>query len=166
MGFRVAGVVPRIVDCTEEIDGYLHLPRGCFYDIREKLKEAGIPFDMKDERTMGHKIKVSFVGQLYPEQKKAATAFGKTVVGAYIIAKKKASTLILVHNSEIMSNWLDDLGKFLHINEELPEYRTKSGRIRKRKSTIGRLSGSHDSLTGIIDIAMIESLANGLMCTN
>lgn len=49
-------------------------------------------------------------------------------------------------------------GKFLNIDEELPSYETKTGRVRKRKSLIGTLQGVHDSMTGIIDIAMAGSL--------
>ena len=48
--------------------------------------------------------------------------------------------------------------KFLNINEGLPTYETKTGRVRKRKSLIGTLQGAHDSMTGIIDIAMAGSL--------
>ena len=44
------------------------------------------------------------------------------------------------------------------INEELPEYTTKTGQTRKRKKLIGNLQGAHDSLTGIVDVAMIRSL--------
>lgn len=50
------------------------------------------------------------------------------------------------------------IGKFLNINEGLPTYETKTGRVRKRKSLIGTLQGAHDSMTGIIDIAMAGSL--------
>ena len=48
--------------------------------------------------------------------------------------------------------------KFLNIGKEPPEYRTKTGRVKIRKSVIGRLQGAHDSMTGIIDIAMAGSL--------
>lgn len=50
------------------------------------------------------------------------------------------------------------IGKFLNIDEELPSYKTKTGRVRKRKSLIGTLQGAHDSMTGIVDIAMVGSL--------
>lgn len=46
----------------------------------------------------------------------------------------------------------------MDIDEELPEYQTKTGRTRKRKSLIGNLQGAHDTLTGIVDVAMIRSL--------
>lgn len=61
-------------------------------------------------------IDVSFNGALRPEQVPAAdallehhigvlsatTAFGKTVVGAYLIGARKVSTLILVHSSALL----------------------------------------------------------------
>lgn len=48
--------------------------------------------------------------------------------------------------------------KFLIIDEPLPEYKTKTGRVKTRKSLIGKLQSAHDSMTGIIDIAMAGSL--------
>lgn len=67
----------------------------------------------------------------------AATGFGKTAIGAYLIANRKVNSLVLVHNREIMKNWIDDFEKFLLINEEIPEIETKRGK-RKRKSIVGK----------------------------
>ena len=50
------------------------------------------------------------------------------------------------------------MNRFLVIDEEPPEYKTKTGRIKKRASVIGTLKGGKDTMTGIIDIAMIGSL--------
>lgn len=88
----------------------------------------------------------------------AATAFGKTVVCSAMIAERKLNTLILLESSALLEQWKDALDKFLDIKEELPKYKTKTGRIKVRKSLIGRLQGAHDSMTGIIDIAMADSL--------
>ncbi len=88
----------------------------------------------------------------------AATAFGKTVVGAYLVAQRKVNTLVLVHNKEIMNNWIEDFNKFLEIKEEFPKYVTKNGRIKARKSLIGKMYGGHNSITDIIDVVMISSL--------
>ena len=88
----------------------------------------------------------------------AATAFGKTVVCSYLIAARKLSTLVLLESSSLIEQWQEALAKFLMIDEELPEYQTASGQTRKRKSIIGKLQGAHDSMTGIIDIAMAGSL--------
>ena len=171
MGYSVYNT-PRIVYCGEDIDNYIHIPRGCLESLCERLEDADIPYILHDERTSGTTVKVSFRGELYSEQKEAAdqllrydtgvlsaaTAFGKTAVGAWLIAQRKVNALVLVRNTEIMKNWQEDLEKFLDIQEEPPEYTTPSGRRKKRKSVIGRLQANHNSLTGIIDIAMITSL--------
>ncbi len=47
----------------------------------------------------------------------AATAFGKTVVGAGFIAARKVNTLVLVHRQQLVSQWQERLGQFLVINE-------------------------------------------------
>ncbi len=67
----------------------------------------------------------------------AATAFGKTVVCCSMIARRGVNTLILVDRADLMNQWVDRLEEFLDIDEELPEYKTKSGRTRKRKKLIG-----------------------------
>lgn len=46
----------------------------------------------------------------------------------------------------------------MEIYEELPEYKTKTGRTKKRKSLIGIIQGTKDTSTGIVDIAMVGSL--------
>ena len=77
-------------------------------------------YNLDDKRQNGNDIDVSFKGKLYPEQIQAAekmlandigvlhaaTAFGKTAVGAYLVAERKVNTLVLVHNTEIMKNWV------------------------------------------------------------
>jgi len=171
MGFSVRGI-PRIISCSSDIDHYICLPRGCEEALVHMAEQSGIAYTIQDCRQGGRVINVSFQGELYPEQKHAAekmlaydngvlhaaTAFGKTAVGAYLVAERKVNTLVLVHNTEIMKNWVEDFEKFLLIEEELPQYTTPKGRTKTRKSAIGRLSASHNSITGIIDIAMISSL--------
>ena len=134
--------------------------------------DAEIPCDIVDKRQVGRLIDVSFNGELYPEQTiaaerllsfdmgmlAAATAFGKTVIGANLIAHRKVNTLVLVHTVEIMNNWVRDLEKFLTINEYLPTYTTPKGRVKQRDSVIGTFSSQKKAATGIIDIAMIGSL--------
>ena len=152
--------------------GYICIPRGLFDEIERKCQEDEIDLTVLDERCEGRKLSVSFSGQLREEQQKAvdyfkdkdtgilsaATAFGKTVVCSNIIATRKVSTLILLESSALIEQWQDALETFLDINEELPEYLTKTGRIKKRKSLIGVIHGTKDTSTGIIDIAMVGSL--------
>ena len=151
---------------------YIVLPRGLREDIQKKFDNAGIRYKIEDKRTQGRELNISFKGELRESHipaaetmlenetgiLHAATAFGKTVVCCDMIARRGISTLILVDRADLMNQWIKRLDEFLDIDEELPEYQTKTGRTRKRKSLIGNLQGAHDTLTGIVDVAMIRSL--------
>ena len=156
----------------DHLSGYIQIPRGLQDNLLERARQADVDYEIQDERQRGKHINVDFKGELRQEQDKAlkeltkydngilhaATAFGKTVVSSAIIAQKKVNTLIILESSALIEQWKDALEKFLNIDEELPSYETKTGRVRKRKSLIGTLQGVHDSMTGIIDIAMVGSL--------
>jgi superfamily II DNA or RNA helicase len=43
----------------------------------------------------------------------APTAFGKTVVGAALIAARKVNTLVLVHRQQLLDQWRERLAAFL-----------------------------------------------------
>ena len=151
---------------------YIVLPRGLREELLKKFDQAGVRYRIEDKRTEGRKLNISFMGDLRESQVPAvetmlenetgilhaATAFGKTVVCCDMIARRSLSTLILVDRTDLMNQWLKRLEEFLDIDEELPEYQTKTGRIKKKKSLIGNLQGAHDTLTGIVDVAMIRSL--------
>ena len=125
------------------------MPRGCAEKLTAQLDSVGISYTVSDERQTGREIKVDFKGTLYSRQADAAakilehdigvlcaaTAFGKTAVGAYLIAQRKVNTLVLVHNSEIMKNWVEDFEKFLQIDEDLPEYITQKGGAKNVKAS-------------------------------
>lgn len=157
-----------------DIDGYIRIPRGLKEELIKKLEESDIKYQIEEKRVIGRPIKVSFNGELKEEQKdaindlleydngvlNATTAFGKTVVSAYMIAKRKLSTLIVVNNTNLLSQWKDALNNFLVIDEQLPTYSTKTGRIKKRDEYIGILKGGKNTLSGIIDIVMDSSLVN------
>jgi len=88
----------------------------------------------------------------------ATTAFGKTVVCSYLISQRKVNTLILLQSKDLQEQWVEELNRFLIIDEEPPIYKTKSGREKKRDSVIGILTGNKNTLTGIIDVAMVGSM--------
>ena len=156
----------------KDIDGYIQVPRGLKERIIEECSKAGIVVDISDQREKGHPIRVSFKGDLRTQQElaaeklltysdgvlSAATAFGKTVVCSYLIAERKVNTLILLQSKDLLNQWVDELNKFLDIREEPPEYETKTGRKKKRGSVIGILHGSKNTLTGIVDVAMVGSM--------
>ena len=152
--------------------GFVKVPRGILENITEECEKAGIEYKIEDKRSKGQPIHAEFIGELKESQipavekilqndngiLSAATAFGKTVVCCNVIAQRKVSTLILIQSSALMEQWREALEKFLHIDEEPPEYETPTGRKKKRKSIIGKLQGAHDSTTGIIDVAMAGSV--------
>lgn len=156
----------------DHLSGYIEIPRGLYGELLKKIKDVDIPYEISDERQNGRQINVTFHGELREEQipamqelikhdngiLHAATAFGKTVVCSAVIAEKKVNTLIILESSSLITQWQEALEKFLNIKEELPKYVTKTGRIKTRKSIIGVLQGAHDSMSGIIDIAMVGSL--------
>uniref|UniRef100_UPI004055D3B0 DEAD/DEAH box helicase family protein n=1 Tax=Agathobacter sp. TaxID=2021311 RepID=UPI004055D3B0 len=61
-------------------------------------------------------------------------------------------------SKDLLNQWVDELNKFLDIKEEPPEYETKTGRKKKRDSVVGILHGSKNTLTGIVDVAMVGSM--------
>lgn len=100
-----------------------------------------------------------FRGELRPEQKAAAealfrhdtgvlaatTAFGKTVVAAWLIAKREVNTIVLVHRQQLLKQWIARLSTFLGVPEK----------------SFGRLGGGRNKLTGSLDVALIQSLVRG-----
>ncbi len=147
---------PRIIDCTEDHPQHIALPRGCLADVEALLDGLKIKAVLHDERFGGTPIVASFKGELRPEQQLAAnallvhdtgvlsatTAFGKTVLAAWLIARRGVNTLVLVHRQQLLEQWIERLSAFL----DLPE------------GTIGRIGGGRKKPTGVIDVAIIQSL--------
>lgn len=166
--------IPRILSCEYEDDEFLGVPRGCMNALEDLLGTYEVPFVLEDRRCMGRSIDVSFKGELRAEQEPAAgallaedigvlsatTAFGKTVIGAYLIGQRKVNTLILVHSSALLEQWKSSLEKFIDISEVLPEQPKKRGR-KKKQYLIGQIGAGKDTRSGIIDIAIMQSLFDG-----
>lgn len=163
---------PRIISVSGETEKYLCLPRGCENDVVALL--GNTPIVWQDERNTGRQIDAEFNGILREEQAKAltallghdngilsaSTAFGKTVVGAALIGARKVNTLVLVNRQPLLDQWKTRLSEFLTINEAIPELPVKRGR-KKNLSVIGLLGGGKKNLSGIVDIAIIQSLVHG-----
>ena len=166
--------IPRILSCEYEDDEFLGVPRGCMEALEDLLGTYEVPFVLEDRRCTGRPIDVSFVGELRTEQKPAAealltedigvlsatTAFGKTVIGAYLIGQRKVNTLILVHSSALLEQWKNSLEKFLNIREVLPEQPKKKGR-KKKQYLIGQIGAGKNTRSGIVDVAIMQSLFDG-----
>ena len=97
---------PRIVDCVEDGPNHVGLPRGCLGEAEEMLRALGVGISITDRRCAGRPLEVTFGGALRPDQNAAAkalmahdtgvlaaaTAFGKTVVAAWLIARRGVNT--------------------------------------------------------------------------
>jgi superfamily II DNA or RNA helicase len=120
------------------------------------LRDLGIRSTVRDERYSGAALKLTFQGELRPEQQGAAnallehdtgvlaatTAFGKTVVAAWLIAQRGVNTLILVHRQQLLEQWVHRLSSFLGMPEK----------------SVGRIGGGKKQSTGQLDVALIQSL--------
>ncbi|HUI65691.1 MAG TPA: DEAD/DEAH box helicase family protein, partial [Bacteroidota bacterium] len=156
-GMRLStALTPRIISCFEETDSVLALPRGCLDRVSELIRELGITLHIDDQRESGSFRSFEFKGKLSSLESEAAEALlkhemgvfvappglGKTVVGAFLIAARKTSTLVLVHRQELLRLWVIQLAHFLGIE-------TKE---------IGRLGAGTKSLNGQLDVAMVPSV--------
>jgi superfamily II DNA or RNA helicase/very-short-patch-repair endonuclease len=147
---------PRVIACAEDHPHHIGLPRGCLDDLCTTLTDLRIRIAMRDERHAGRPLQVRFEGELRPEQKTAAeallahdtgvlaatTAFGKTVVAAWLIARRGVNVLVLVHRRQLLEQWIERLSAFLGVPAK----------------AIGRIGGGRSRPTGQIDVAVIQSL--------
>jgi hypothetical protein len=149
---------PRIISCAELHPRHIGLPRGCFDEAIELIRAHGAEAVVEDLRISGAPLPadVYFQGTLYGPQVMAfdalaphdtgvlaaTTAFGKTVVAAALIVARARNTLILVHRRELLAQWVERLKTFLDIDPK----------------RIGVIGGGRRKPTGIIDVALIQSL--------
>ncbi|WP_367950581.1 DEAD/DEAH box helicase family protein [uncultured Duncaniella sp.] len=162
--------IPRIISCSEIVDDYLWLPRGCEESVFDFFNENGVSLTIEDKNNPGQSIDATFIGKLRYEQAAAieelskyqcgtiyaATAFGKTVTGIAMIARKKVNTLILVHTKALLDQWRERLAQYLEVDFEPEEQPKRRGR-RKKFKKFGALSSTENSLNGKIDIALLQS---------
>ncbi len=148
--------LPRVIGCAEDHPRHIGLPRGCLDDLVRALSTLGIQPRIRDERCPGTPLDVAFVGALRPEQKPAAaalaahdigvlaatTAFGKTVIAAWLIAQRGVNTLVLVNRQQLLEQWVERLATFLGVPAK----------------AIGRIGGGKNKPTGALDVALMQSL--------
>ena len=148
---------PRIISRAENHEKFLSLPRGCLSDVATLLAANKIELRLDDARSMGQRLNATFNGVLRRDQQEAfdaviahdfgmliaPTAFGKTVTAAAVIATRKVSTLVIVHRADLMRQWHDRLVSFVGLDEQ----------------KIGMIGAGKNKPTGMLDIAVIQSLA-------
>ncbi|MEO6324282.1 MAG: DEAD/DEAH box helicase family protein [Thermoanaerobaculia bacterium] len=152
-------LTPRVIDCSEFLDGHVALPRGCLNELEVLLREVGTKLVVRDERKNGDPLELVFNGSLTKIQQEATKELlrhevgvlvappgsGKTVVGAYLVAVRARSTLVLVHRQPLLDQWVARLSLFLGIDPK----------------EIGQLGGGKRRPNGRLDVAMIQSLVRG-----
>ncbi|MBI5879707.1 MAG: DEAD/DEAH box helicase family protein [Chloroflexi bacterium] len=148
---------PRIISCCEDFPQYLGLPRGCLEELLDLFRSLKIQVQIDDQRIAGTPLELQFHGVLRLEQQQAAdallrhengvlsasTAFGKTVVAAYLIAQRKVNTLVVVHRRQLLDQWVAALSQFLDLEAK----------------DIGQIGGGKRKPTQQIDVAMVQSLS-------
>lgn len=147
---------PRVIACFEETSKHVALPRGCFDALNELLKSYGVTLKTTDKRQNGSTTAFRFYGALTDIQQQAVAELeahdigifvappgsGKTVVGAWMVAARNCSTLVLVHRKPLLDQWVAQLSSFLGLS----------------KKEIGTIGSGKNKVTGMLDVAMMQSL--------
>jgi hypothetical protein len=141
---------PRVIACAEDFPRHIGLPRGLLDDVLLTLGDLGIAMTTRDERCAGRPLATTFQGRLRPEQQRAAeallahdtgvlaatTAFGKTVIGAWLIAERRVSTLVLVHRRQLLEQWVERLAVLLDLPSAVIGRMGGAGTTRRASSTL------------------------------
>jgi len=147
---------PHILYCYEFFPEYIGLPVGCLDGLLAILEHYKIKPELQNKQNHGQSIDIRFTGELRDDQNEAfqklmanqmgilsaSTAFGKTIVALRIIAERRINTLILVHRKLLADQWIERINQFLGIP----------------KKDIGYYSGTKKEHTGIIDVAVMQSI--------
>ena len=148
---------PRVIACAEDHPHHIGLPRGCLDEVRQTLTDLGVRTVIRDERhagrPSGHDGFTASCGRSSRRRPTrllahdtgvlaATTAFGKTVVAAWLIAQRGVNTLVLVHRRQLLDQWIERLSAFLDVPAK----------------SIGRIGGGRSQPTGLLDVALIQSL--------
>lgn len=148
---------PRFIRCYEEDLEWIHLPRGLVERVVGLVADLGSRLEVTDVRPEHPPAGLRFTGDLRPEQARAVKTTvvhergvivappgaGKTVMACSVIAHHDVPTLVLVDRRELVDQWRDRLVEHLGMT----------------RSQVGVIGGGKNKPTGIVDVAMIQSVA-------
>lgn len=152
---RATWGIPRYIRGYDEtVTGDLTLPRGLVDLVVALVREQGSEVEVADARQEGAPIEVTFTGELRPEQAAAVAAVeshdlgllvappgaGKTVMACAVVARRPVSTLVLVDRTALADQWRARITDLLGVRP-------------------GQLGGGRSRLTGVIDVATLQTLA-------
>ena len=131
-------------------------------------------FSTIDERGPGRNINVAFNGKLREEQQAAFEAlsspmipgfsrppppFGKTVIGCCADCGEESKRAhVLVHRSQLMETMEGTIGAIPLSSTKFYRLSPSAGGGRKKREIIGLYGANKDTRSGIIDIAMLQSM--------
>lgn len=115
----------RVIACHEDTGDRLLLPRGCLDGVVDEIEATGAGVTIRDQRSDGAPIPVTFAGALTSPQQAAVKALaahetgvlvappgaGKTVMATALIAKRARTTLVLVHRRPLLEQWISRLAE-------------------------------------------------------
>ena len=150
--------IPRVVSSYDLNERYIILPRGLYFKLYELLKANRVNVSIEDKRQHKRGLKHVLNLTMRPDQKQAIKkilqrdtgvliappGFGKTAVASAVIEKRKVPTLILVHKTNLLEQWVKRLSEYFNI--DLKE--------------VGMLGKGKKRLNGLLDVATIQSLKN------
>ena len=138
----------------ETIAGDLVVPRGLLSLVESLITGQGSRLDLTDERVDGSLVELEFGAVLRGEQANALEAItghdlgvlvappgvGKTVIACAAMARTRRPTLVLVDRKTLADQWRAQIGDLLGVKA-------------------GQLGGGRTKRSGVIDIAMLQTLA-------
>lgn len=148
---------PRFIRCYRENLGQLLLPRGLREKAEKLVADAGSTLVVAEDHEEPSALGVAMRSTLTAEQRVAADALaghklgmlvappgsGKTVVGCALIARHRVPTLVIVDRNPLVEQWRERLTTHLDLTAR----------------QVGQIGGGRNKQTGIVDIAMAQSLA-------
>lgn len=148
---------PRLIRCYEEDLTHLHLPRGLLTSVNAAVAIAGSRLELDDRRPIHTSpLAFEFCGELTALQREAVATLlehddgvlvappgtGKTVIACALISERQQPTLVLAHSKPLLEQWRSQLQDLLGLQSK----------------HVGQLGGGRRKRTGIVDLAMIQSL--------